>query len=72
MATAGPFMLLWWLAASLSSAVYFYPDVLVAERTDLSKFVRAMHVAPGGNLARWSWRFSSLREDGASIPTLQK
>ena len=43
-ATSLPPPQLWWLAASLSSAVYFYPDVLLHERTDLSRFVRAMHV----------------------------
>ena len=37
-------MLLWWLAASLSSAVYFHPDVMLDERTDLSRFVRSLHV----------------------------
>ena len=44
MPAASPAMLLWWLAASLSSAVYFHPDVMLDERTDLSRFVRSLHV----------------------------
>ena len=44
MPAASPAMLLWWLAASLSSAVYFHPEVMLDERTDLSRFVRSLHV----------------------------
>lgn len=44
MPSASPAMLGWWLAASLSSAVYFHPDVMLDERTDLARFVRSLHV----------------------------
>ena len=37
-------MLLWWLAASLSSAVYFHPEVMLDERTELRRCVRSLPV----------------------------
>ena len=42
MPAASPAMLLWWLAASLSSAVYFHPEVMLDERRKVEQERLAM------------------------------